>query len=358
MDKVLTYLREGTVEMIPAFVALLVVALVLGAVNRWLAKIEVSQQRGGFRRQIVLLLLTLVGGLVVVLFLPMEPETRSSLLTLIGLVISAAIALSATTFLGNAMAGVMIRAVRNFKTGDFIRVGEHFGRVTEKELFHTEIQTEDRDLTTLPNLYLVTNPVRVVRPSGTILSATVSLGYDVSRLKIESLLVKAGNEAGLKDPFVEVRELGDFSVTYRIAGLLAEVKALVSSRSRLRACVLDALHEGGIEIVSPTFMNQRQLAPGQAFIPRPPSSLGELPESRPDEMIFDKADEAESLQELRDAWQQVNERVTELESALEAADDAERAQLEAELGRLQRSRDVMSARIEAREAELNEEPKA
>ena len=63
--------------------------------------------------------------------------------------------------------------MRNFRPGDFVRVGERLGRVTERGLFHTEIQTEDRDLTTLPNLYLVTNPVTVVRASGTIVSTTV-----------------------------------------------------------------------------------------------------------------------------------------------------------------------------------------
>ena len=262
MDTWLENLLGGAKPLIPAFVTLVVVALLLGVANRVLSKAESSQPGRGFRRQVGMLTLTLVGVLVVILFLPIGDSTRGNVLKMVGLVMSAAIALSATTFLGNAMAGVMIRMIRNCKTGDFIRVGEHFGRVTEKELFHTEIQTEDRDLTTLPNLYLVTHPVRVVRPSGTILSATVSLGYDVPREKIEGLLIEAGDAAGLKDPFVEVRELGDFSVTYRVAGLLTEVKALVSSRSRLRARVLDALHRGGIEIVSPTFMNQRQLQPG------------------------------------------------------------------------------------------------
>jgi len=96
------------------------------------------------------------------------------LLAVVGLLFSATMALSSTTFLGNAMAGVMIRAVRNFRIGDFIRCDQHFGRVTERGLFHTEIQTEDRELTTLPNLYLVTHPVTTVRASGTVISATVA----------------------------------------------------------------------------------------------------------------------------------------------------------------------------------------
>lgn len=93
--------------------------------------------------------------------------------------------------------------------------GEHFGRVSKRGLFHTEIQTEDRDLITLPNLYLVSHPVTTVRNSGTIISSTVSLGYDVPRGRIEASLLRAAQNAGLQDPFVRIFELGDFSVSYR-----------------------------------------------------------------------------------------------------------------------------------------------
>jgi small-conductance mechanosensitive channel len=60
--------------------------------------------------------------------------------------------------------------------------------------FHTEIQTDERTLTTLPNLYLVTNPVTTLRSSGTVVSATVSLGYDVPRGRIEELLLEAARD--------------------------------------------------------------------------------------------------------------------------------------------------------------------
>ena len=131
------------------------------------------------------------------------------------------------------MAGMMLRAVRSFRPGDFIRVGDYFRRVSEQGLFHVEIQTEDRDLTTMPNLYLVTNPFKVIRSSGTIISAEVSLGYDIPRTKIESLLIEAALAVQLEEPFVLVTELGDFAVTYRISGLFPKVKHILSTRSAL-----------------------------------------------------------------------------------------------------------------------------
>ena len=205
-----------------------------------------------------------VGG---ILALPISDTTRAQLLSLLGILLSAAIALSSTTFLGNIMAGMMLRAVRPFKGGDFIRIGEHFGRVSERELFHIEIQTADRDLTTLPNLYVVTNPFTVVRKSGTIVSTRLSLGYDVPRTRVEDLLLEAASRAGLDKPFVQIVELGDFSVTYRIAGLCTEVDQMLSTRSRLRASVMDVLHEGDVEIVSPEFRNLRNLESDRAIIP-------------------------------------------------------------------------------------------
>ncbi|MHC4228069.1 MAG: mechanosensitive ion channel domain-containing protein, partial [Planctomycetota bacterium] len=155
-----------------------------------------------FPRRIIMLLLSGLGVVIIILGLPVGETNITGLLTLFGLLVTAVIALSSTTFVANAMAGLMLRSVRSFRPGDFVRVGEHFGRVSGRGLFHTEIQIEDRDLTTLPNLYLVSHPITVVRASGTIVSATVSLGYDNPHSVIEPLLVEAAKRAGLQEPFM------------------------------------------------------------------------------------------------------------------------------------------------------------
>jgi small-conductance mechanosensitive channel len=215
---------ETVLELLPSVGTIVTVVLTLIIVQLLLRKIEAKISGHQFRNQVIMILLTAAGLLIVILVIPIGDTMRGQVLSLIGILLSAAIALSSTTVLGNAMAAVKIRGVRNFRMGDFIRVGEHFGRVSEQGLFHTEIQTEDRELTTIPNLHLVTHPVTTIRTSGTMISTCVSLGYDVSRLRIEELLLEAGKKANLSDPFVHVAELGDFSVTYRVAGMLTEVK--------------------------------------------------------------------------------------------------------------------------------------
>lgn len=353
------YLLELTQRFLPLLLTTAVVAGLLAVAHLFLNWRYADQPQGRFRTQLVMLLLTLLGGLAFVLALTRDDsELRGQLLGFLGILLSAAIALSSTTFLGNALAGILLRVVAGFRIGDFIRVGDDFGRVSERSILHTEIQTEDRDLTTLPNLYLVTHPVRVVRASGTIISATVSLGYDVPRLQVEKALLDAAHEIGLEEPFVHVLDLGDFSITYRIAGLLKEVKHLLSTRSALRTAMLDFLHRQDIEIVSPTFMNTRALERRQKILPSdsPAGSLAESEGGRSvEDLIFDKAAGAEKVHDLTDQLQHLEEEIHALEEAAkQAADDAERAAIQTRLAESQAAHDGLTRVIESTRAQSEE----
>jgi small-conductance mechanosensitive channel len=282
--------------------------------------------------------LWLAGLVVIIMALPVADASRGQLLSLFGILLSAAIALSSATLIGNMVAGAMLRAVRAFRAGDFIQAGQHFGRVSERGLYHVEIQTEDRDLTTLPNLYLASHPVTVVNSKGTIVSASLSLGYDVPRSGVERLLVEAAQQAGLQEPFVQILDLGDSSVTYRIAGLLSEVRRVLSVRSDLRARILDVLHGAGIEIVSPSFMNTRAFPEEMQFIPSTgPRHLGMETGGKtpPESLVFDKADHAELLEKLGERKRLLEEEIEQLEKRLrETKEASEREALQAQVERL------------------------
>jgi len=308
-------------------------------------------------RQLIMLGLTLFGLLLIVLSLPLGETLRGQVLSLIGIVLSAALALSSTTFLGNALAGIMLRTVRSFRMGDFIRVQDHFGRVSGRGLFHVEIQTENRDLTTLPNLFLATHPVKVTRASGTIVTSEVSLGYDVPRQQVEALLVEAAGAAGLEEPFVYLTRLGDFSVAYRVHGLLPEVKQFLSAGSRLNAMLLDTLHREGIEIVSPNFMNTRATGDKMFIPPRQEASEEKAPETDPEAIIFDKAEHAETLEEKKEQMKTIEATLGELEKSLAGAAEGEpRDRLQEKIGRCTAIRDRLKSHLEeaSRQAERKE----
>jgi small conductance mechanosensitive channel len=354
-------LYSGILSHTPALVGIILLALVLWAADWWMLRRRPemgAEQR--LPRQLLMLLLTLAALLVVILLIPMSETTRGQILSLLGIVLTGVIALSSTTFVSNAMAGLMLRLIKSFRPGDFIRIDNLFGRVTERGLFHTEIQTEDRDLTTLPNLFIVTHPVTVVRSSGTIVSAMVSLGYDVPREEVENLLKRAAEQAALEEPFVQVRELGDFSVTYRIAGFLSDVKQLLTARSNLRKQMLDALHGAGIEIVSPTFMNQRQLSEVRKFIPpkKYPEPGPPVAEEAPEAIMFDKAEQAERVETMNHQHAQLLKQIEELEETRKSASDASREGIDRQLARLQREADAMINEIKSlqKKEQTPEEP--
>jgi small conductance mechanosensitive channel len=323
VDPIRTLLTVAA-ELVPLLAAIVVVTIVVAAV-RWALRRRWRDDPGAqFRFQLIMLALTLAGFLAVIVALPISDSLRGQLLSLIGILLSAAIALSSTTFIGNIMAGIMLKALRKVRPGCFITVGGVTGRVTEMNLLHAEVQTEFRDLITVPCMYMVTQPLQIVRPSGTIITAEVSLGYDVAYQRIFEVLREAAEQAGLKDGFVQVRELGDFSITYRVAGLLEDVDSLISARSRLREAMLDALHGADIEVVSPTFMLTRQLGKHERFIPEPVRVPMTGPATSAEEVAFDIAEEAASIEKLRKAIERI-----EAELASEERSDAEKGDLEA-----------------------------
>jgi small-conductance mechanosensitive channel/outer membrane murein-binding lipoprotein Lpp len=356
--EILTSFFEQSRLFLPLIATVASVGAVLAATSTVLQRRYGDSAQTPFRARLILITLTFIGILAIILSLPVDDTLRGQLLSFLGILLSATIALSSTTFLGNALAGILLRVVAGFRIGDFIRVGEYFGRVSERDLFHTEIQTEDRDLTTLPNLFLVTHPVRVVRASGTIVSATVSLGYDVSRQMIEESLLTAATTIGLEDPFVQIMDLGDFSVTYRIAGLLTDVKHLLSTRSALRAAVLDTLHGSRIEIVSPTFMNQRLLDPKSPILPPTAGRRSAEPErdSRaPEAVVFDKAEEAEKIEDLSNRHRGLQEQIAQLEEEFKAAEtDSARKTLEAQIAKLDADYEQLGLIIERSREEHSE----
>ena len=168
---------------------------------------------------------------------------------------------------------------------------------------------------------MVSNPVTVVRSSGAIVSASLSLGYDIHHSRVQKLLLAAAQQTELEDSFVQIMELGNDSITYRVSGLLVEVKSLLTARSNLYRNILDALHGDGVEIVSPAFMNQRRLPDDAVIVPPSPkatpvANAAATEEPAPEDIVFDKAEQAEQNEQARQA---LKDAISALENQLEGA---------------------------------------
>ena len=340
---------------LPTLAVIFALVLVLLALQAFYKKRYSDIPGYRFRLHLILSLIILTGIILIIVVLPVTDTLRAQLLGLIGILLSATIALSAATFMGNAMAGIMLRSIRSFKLGDFIRTENHFGKVSEMGLFHIEIQTQDSNLTTFSNLFLVSNPYHVIRSSGTIVSADISLGYDIHHTTIAPLLKDAADAVGLLEPFVSITQLGDFAVTYKINGLLQDTKNLISIQSKLHEKMLDSLHQANVEIVSPHFKNTRTLPADKFFIPKQPHSVEETPnqgEVTPESIVFEKADSAENIESLRQTLEDTDQKITATQEQIgKAESDEQLGMLNKKLTNLKQQKENLEKLFRQKEAE-------
>ncbi len=353
MDKVIEIVRS----LIPMTIVIIVGVSAMSILNRRIIKKSAEMaEEGTFRRQMAMTFMSLIFVVAILVTAPLDDGVRGNLISLFGIALTGVIALSSATLASNAMAGLMLRAIQNFKHGDFINCGDLFGRVTERGLFHTEIQNQYSDLITLPNLHLATNPVTVVRSSGSFVAARLSLGYDLQHDEIEDLLLNAAEHAGLVEAFVRIRKLGDFSVTYEIVGRLGDTKKFLGAKSALNRAVLDTLHQAGVEIVSPTFVYQRRAQADRAFIPEIPSDkpIERSRDRAPDAVVFDKADQVEKVEDLRARLTELDKEIGELGEKAKHASEDEAEQIEETITIRKRVRERLVGRIAELEKKVEE----
>lgn len=113
--------------------------------------------------------------------------------------------------------------------------------------------------------------------------------------------------------------MGNFAITYRVSGLLEETERLITAHSNLYRSILDTLHGNGIEIMSPTYMNQRPLSEDSTTIPKQIEVARTTDSEGGEHLVFDKAEEAERREQQK---QQLVKEIQDLEASLkEAVDD-------------------------------------
>ena len=118
--------------------------------------------------------------------------------------------------------------------------------------------------------------------------------------------------------------------------------------------MLDSLHGGGIEIVSPIFQNQRKLEPDQLFIPKvAPKKVARVEEEAPvpEEILFDKAERAEAEEKMERTIGSVSDEIKALDAELKAATEEERPALERKRERLEAEKERLSEKLEQEKTE-------
>ncbi|WP_223513799.1 mechanosensitive ion channel family protein [Pseudomonas sp. GL-B-19] len=198
-------------------------------------------------------------------------DAFKGLSVLIGLMIS----LGASSVVGQAAAGLILTYTRTIRPGEFVRIGEYEGTVTELGMFTTRIRTGLGEVLTLPNSMITgtvtKNYSRTVQGPGYVVDTVVTIGYDTPWRQVEAMLLEAARRTPgvLEVPPAQVFQtaLSDFYPEYRL------VAQAIPSQPRPRAVLLSMLHaniqdvfnEHGVQIMSPHYLGDPK---DEKWVPR------------------------------------------------------------------------------------------
>ena len=199
--------------------------------------------------------------LVLISVFPYLPGAGNEFFSGVSLFVGALITLGSSTAIANIFAGLVLAYSRAFRDGDWVEIGASTGRVVEKNLLVTRIQTAKNETITIPNGAVLRGEVKnfseLSGSDGLILHTTVSIGYDVDWRRVHELLLSAAAKTThvLDDPnpFVRQQSLDDFSVTYELNAYTNDASVMAGTYSELHQNVLDAFNQANVEIMSPHY---------------------------------------------------------------------------------------------------------
>jgi len=206
----------------------------------------------------------LVWLFAIVMAYPYLPGSGSEAFKGVSLLLGLMATLGGSSILGQAASGLILMYSRTVRVGEYVRIGDQEGTVTELGSFTTKIRTGLGEEVTLPNaLVLGTVTKNYSRPAqghGFFLDTTVSIGYDAPWRQVEAMLVEGAlrTEGILATPAPRVfaTALADFYVEYRLVCQCKEESARSRAQAlhRLHANVLDVFNEHGVQIMSPHYL--------------------------------------------------------------------------------------------------------
>src|SRR4029079_13515332 len=186
-----------------------------------------------------------------------DSEAFKGVSVFLGLMIS----LGSSSVVNQMMSGLTITYSRSLRVGDFVRIGDVEGTVTNVGALSTKMKTVRCEEVTIPNAVVVsditTNYTRYHDTDGVYFPASISIGYDTPWRQVHALLLLAAERtAGVrKEPSPVVRQtaLQDSYVLYPLLAVIDHPSRRTAILNRLHANILDAFNEFDVQIVAPNY---------------------------------------------------------------------------------------------------------
>jgi small-conductance mechanosensitive channel len=267
------YLLNGVLDAMPGLVVALCIIFIARAISGFTRHILERLARPGNLRwltQETLQPTTRLASLAIWLFAivmayPYLPGAGTEAFKGVSVLLGLMISLGASSVVGQAASGLILTYARTLRAGEFVRIGEHEGTVTEVGVFNTTIRTGLGEVLTLPNSMITSsvtkNYSRAVHGPGYVVDTVVTIGYDTPWRQVEAMLVEAARRTDgiLERPVPQVFQtaLSDFYPEYRLVAqaVPSEPRPRAELLSLLHANIQDVFNEYGVQIMSPHYLD-------------------------------------------------------------------------------------------------------
>lgn len=298
-------LGDGALHAVPGFVTVIIIflltRLITQAVGRFLRRVEAGWLRVTWleadtaraTRRIAVVLIWIFAFTVAYPYIPgSDSNAFKGVSVLLGLMIS----LGSAGFVNQVMSGFVIVYSRSMKTGEYVTMGSVDGTITEVGVLSTKMVTPTRQEITIPNAVLVgsevTNHSRLNdRAHGSIVTTTVTLGYDTPWRQVHAMLTRAAERTEAvrtqPKPVVLQRALSDFYVEYQLLVSIDRPEMRRRVLSELHGHIQDVFNEFGVQIMSPHFVAQPEqpvTVPAEAWHAPPAEPRAEATAEPPAEL--------------------------------------------------------------------------
>ena len=207
-----------------------------------------------------------------------QTEAFKGLSVLVGLMVS----LGGASVIGQAFSGLILMYARIFRRGDYVRIGDNEGTVTELGMFATRIRTGLGEEVSISNASVLAattkNYSRTVPGAGFVIDTIVTIGYATPWRQVEAMLKEAAlrTEDIAREPRPMVRKtaLHDYYVEYRLIAYSPAERPVVRAEvlHQLHGHIQDVFNEHGVQIMSPHYMMdppQPQIVPKDKWFTPP-----------------------------------------------------------------------------------------
>jgi small-conductance mechanosensitive channel len=275
LRKLLSDLSVNALKAVPGFFTVIIIFLLTRFVSRGVSSFFLSIEAGRMSvpwleaetakatRRLAVILIWIFAVTVAYPHIPgSDTAAFKGISVLLGLMVS----FGSAGFVNQVMNGFVIVYSRILKRGEFVRVGENYGVVSELGTLSTKILNHRQEEITIPNAVLVGTAVinysRLAENKGSVAATSVTIGYDTPWRQVHALLLLAAERTkGIRPappPYVLQQQLEDFYIEYQLLVHLERAEDRILVLSGLHANIQDAFNEYGVQIMSPHFVSQPQ----------------------------------------------------------------------------------------------------